>query len=54
VGMKLEAVDKKNPHLICCATIGAVNGTTRETRVLRIHDILGRIRIRITRIHASD
>jgi hypothetical protein len=29
VGMKLEAVDKKNPHLICCATIGAVNGTTQ-------------------------
>ena len=26
VGMKLEAVDKKNPHLICCATVGAVNG----------------------------
>ena len=25
-GMKLEAVDKKNPHLICCATVGAVNG----------------------------
>lgn len=26
VGQKLEAVDKKNPHLICCATVGAVNG----------------------------
>ncbi|KAM9384720.1 sex comb on midleg-like protein 2 isoform 2-T2 [Pholidichthys leucotaenia] len=25
-GMKLEAVDKKNPHLICPATIGEVNG----------------------------
>ena len=25
VGQKLEAVDKKNPHLICCATVGAVN-----------------------------
>ncbi|XP_013401178.1 polycomb protein Scm isoform X2 [Lingula anatina] len=25
VGMKLEAVDRKNPHLICPATIGAVN-----------------------------
>ncbi|KAK6640945.1 hypothetical protein RUM44_012643 [Polyplax serrata] len=24
VGMKIEAVDKKNPHLICAATIGAV------------------------------
>lgn len=24
VGQKLEAVDKKNPHLICCATIDAV------------------------------
>jgi hypothetical protein len=34
--MKLEAVDKKNPHLICCATIGAVNGTAKETRVLWI------------------
>ncbi|XP_042220656.1 polycomb protein Scm-like isoform X2 [Homarus americanus] len=26
VGMKLEAVDKKNPQLICAATVGAVNG----------------------------
>ncbi|XP_077440132.1 sex comb on midleg-like protein 2 isoform X2 [Vanacampus margaritifer] len=26
VGMKLEAVDKKNPHLICPATIGEVMG----------------------------
>jgi len=26
VGEKLEAIDKKNPHLICCATVGAVNG----------------------------
>jgi len=25
IGMKLEAVDRKNPHLICCATVGAVN-----------------------------
>ena len=25
VGMKLEAVDKKNPHLICAATVGAVD-----------------------------
>jgi len=25
VGQKLEAVDKKNPHLICCATVGAIN-----------------------------
>jgi len=25
VGQKLEAVDKKNPYLICCATVGAVN-----------------------------
>lgn len=24
VGMKIEAVDKKNPHLICAATIGAI------------------------------
>ncbi|XP_066245660.1 polycomb protein Scm-like isoform X1 [Euwallacea similis] len=24
VGQKLEAVDKKNPHLICCATVGAI------------------------------
>ncbi|KAL0276404.1 UNVERIFIED_CONTAM: hypothetical protein PYX00_003990 [Menopon gallinae] len=26
VGMKVEAVDKKNPQLICAATIGAVKG----------------------------
>lgn len=26
VGMKLEAVDKKNPQLICAATVGAING----------------------------
>ncbi|XP_069126445.1 polycomb protein SCMH1-like [Argopecten irradians] len=26
VGMKLEAVDRKNPMLICPATVGAVNG----------------------------
>ncbi|KAK7077941.1 Zinc ion binding [Halocaridina rubra] len=26
MGMKLEAVDKKNPQLICAATVGAVNG----------------------------
>ncbi|PSN34377.1 Polycomb protein SCMH1 [Blattella germanica] len=26
VGMKLEAVDKKNPQLICAATVGSVNG----------------------------
>jgi len=25
VGQKLEAIDKKNPHLICCATVGAIN-----------------------------
>lgn len=25
VGMKLEAVDRKNPQLICPATVGAVN-----------------------------
>ncbi len=25
MGQKLEAVDRKNPHLICCATVGAVN-----------------------------
>lgn len=25
-GMKLEAVDRKNPHLICPASVGAVNG----------------------------
>lgn len=24
LGQKLEAVDKKNPQLICCATVGAV------------------------------
>uniref|UniRef100_UPI00398EC69B polycomb protein SCMH1 n=1 Tax=Pristiophorus japonicus TaxID=55135 RepID=UPI00398EC69B len=27
VGMKLEAVDRKNPHFICPATIGEVRGT---------------------------
>lgn len=26
VGMKLEAVDRKNPHFICPATVGAVRG----------------------------
>lgn len=26
IGMKLEAIDRKNPHLICAATIGAING----------------------------
>ena len=26
VGMKLEAIDKKNPYLICPATIGNVKG----------------------------
>jgi hypothetical protein len=25
VGMKLEAVDKKNPQLICAATVGKLN-----------------------------
>lgn len=25
VGQKLEAVDRKNPHLICPATVGNVN-----------------------------
>ncbi|XP_033112924.1 polycomb protein SCMH1-like isoform X1 [Anneissia japonica] len=28
VGMKIEAVDRKNPHLICPATIGSVKDTT--------------------------
>ena len=23
---KLEAVDRKNPHLICCASVGAIEG----------------------------
>lgn len=27
VGMKLEAVDRKNPHFICPATVGALRGT---------------------------
>jgi len=26
LGMKLEAVDRKNPQLLCPATVGAVNG----------------------------
>jgi len=25
-GMKLEAVDRKNPHFICCASVGEVKG----------------------------
>ncbi len=25
IGQKLEAIDRKNPHLICCATVGAIN-----------------------------
>lgn len=25
IGQKLEAIDRKNPHLICCATVGALN-----------------------------
>ena len=24
-GQKLEAIDRKNPHLICCATVGEIN-----------------------------
>ncbi|KAH3729477.1 hypothetical protein DPMN_055449 [Dreissena polymorpha] len=32
VGMKLEAVDRKNPMLICPATIGAVNGEQVHVR----------------------
>ncbi|KAK2106551.1 Polycomb protein scmh1 [Saguinus oedipus] len=27
MGMKLEAVDRKNPHFICPATIGEVRGS---------------------------
>ena len=26
IGMKIEAVDRKNPHLMCPATVGGVNG----------------------------
>jgi len=26
IGMKLEAVDRKNPHFICPATVGALRG----------------------------
>ncbi len=29
VGQKLEAVDKKNPHLICCATVSEVNSKSK-------------------------
>jgi polycomb protein SCMH1 len=29
IGQKLEAIDRKNPHLICCATVGAINGNYR-------------------------
>lgn len=31
-GMKLEAIDRKNPYLICPATVGGVNGT--EIKIL--------------------
>ena len=34
VGQKLEAVDKKNPYLICCATIGDVNEKGRKVLLL--------------------
>ena len=30
VGQKLEAVDKKNPQLICCATVGGLDGKTNQ------------------------
>ena len=30
VGQKLEAIDKKNPHLICCATVGDINEKGRK------------------------
>ena len=33
VGQKLEAVDKKNPHLICCATVGDVNEKGTGNRI---------------------
>ncbi len=36
VGHKLEAVDKKNPHLICCATVGEVKGESFWHRSLMI------------------
>ena len=36
VGQKLEAVDRKNPHLICCATVGAINSKSFEFFVHRI------------------
>ncbi|XP_053397453.1 sex comb on midleg-like protein 2 isoform X1 [Mercenaria mercenaria] len=32
VGMKLEAVDRKNPMLICPATVGAINGDQIHVR----------------------
>ncbi|KAM6220116.1 polycomb protein SCMH1 isoform 2-T2 [Rhynchocyon petersi] len=34
MGMKLEAVDRKNPHFICPATIGEVRGSERKPRTL--------------------
>lgn len=30
IGQKLEAIDRKNPKLICCATVGAINGKHTE------------------------
>ena len=35
VGQKLEAVDRKNPVLICCATVGAINSTS-----IKIYEIV--------------
>ncbi|MPC27843.1 Polycomb protein SCMH1 [Portunus trituberculatus] len=36
VGMKLEAVDKKNPQLICAATVGGPPSSRYKARVLNI------------------
>lgn len=37
VGQKLEAVDRKNPHLICCATVGAINEKGSLTAFLKYY-----------------
>ena len=39
VGQKLEAVDKKNPNLICCATVGQINGKkVEESHLQKCHE----------------
>ena len=39
VGQKVEAVDRKNPHLICCATIGGINEKGMYLHKHNIHNL---------------